>query len=98
MGNLKFFRIKLRDRRTCCNITQTQVSKKTGISYQQFQKYDCACSKISAYILFKLANNANCTITVIAFCIFSLSKFFTIFYNIFCLYEIMNNIFSLISI
>ncbi|MBR1944478.1 MAG: response regulator [Alphaproteobacteria bacterium] len=50
---------QLRDRRIRCNMTLMDVAKKTGISYQQIQKYESACSRISAYLLFKLAHAYN---------------------------------------
>ena len=50
---------QLKDRRLRCNMTLIEVAKKTGISYQQIQKYESACSRISAYLLFKLANAYN---------------------------------------
>ena len=66
INNNKFFDNyigkQLKDRRLRCNMTLMDVSKKTGISYQQVQKYECAYSKISAYVLFKLATAYKCPI------------------------------------
>ena len=66
INNSKFFDNyigkQLKDRRLRCNMTLMDVSKKTGISYQQVQKYESAGSKISAYILFKLATTYKCPI------------------------------------
>ena len=63
INNNKFFDNhigkQLKDRRLRCNMTLVEVAKKTGISYQQIQKYECACSRISAYLLFKLASAYN---------------------------------------
>lgn len=63
INNNKFFDNymgkQLRERRLRCNMTLVEVAKKTGISYQQIQKYESACSRISAYLLFKLANAYN---------------------------------------
>lgn len=63
INNSKFFDSyigrQLKDRRSRCNMTLMEAAKKTGISYQQIQKYECACSRISAYLLFKLASAYN---------------------------------------
>ncbi len=50
---------QLKDRRLRCNMTLMDAAKKTGMSYQQIQKYECAGSRISAYLLFKLATAYN---------------------------------------
>lgn len=53
---------QLRDRRLRCNMTLMDASKKTGVSYQQIQKYESACSRVPAYLLFKLAKAYHSTI------------------------------------
>ena len=59
INNNKFFDNyigkQLKDRRLRCNMTLMEAAKKTGMSYQQIQKYESASSRISAYLLFRLA-------------------------------------------
>lgn len=46
---------RIRQRRTELGMTQDQVGRALGVSYQQIQKYETAANRISASRLFQLA-------------------------------------------
>ncbi len=50
---------KIREARTEANFTLKGMSESLGVTYQQFQKYERGTNRISAKMLFKLANITN---------------------------------------
>tara|TARA_Y100000815_G_scaffold36429_1_gene30148 strand:- start:519 stop:863 length:345 start_codon:yes stop_codon:yes gene_type:complete len=46
---------KLRHFRTLANITQTQLAKELGVSFQQVQKYEIGSNRVSASKLYETA-------------------------------------------
>jgi transcriptional regulator with XRE-family HTH domain len=46
---------QLRRRRRLLGLTQTQVAEAVGVRFQQIQKYECACNRMSGAMLWKLA-------------------------------------------
>ena len=46
---------RLRWRRRMLGITQQQLGQACGVSFQQIQKYECAYSRMSVAMLWKLA-------------------------------------------
>lgn len=47
---------KLKEKRKKFGLTQTELSKQVGISFQQIQKYETGQNRISASMLFKMSN------------------------------------------
>jgi len=47
---------KLKEKRKQFGLTQTDLSKQVGISFQQIQKYETGQNRISASMLFKMSN------------------------------------------
>ena len=47
---------KLKEKRKKLGLTQTELSKQVGISFQQIQKYETGQNRISASMLFKMSN------------------------------------------
>jgi transcriptional regulator with XRE-family HTH domain len=46
---------QLRRRRRLLGLTQAQVAEAVGVRFQQIQKYECACNRMSVSMLWKLA-------------------------------------------
>ena len=46
---------RLKSIRRIKNMSQTEVGKAVGVSFQQLQKYECASNRISASRLYELA-------------------------------------------
>jgi len=50
---------QLRIRRVHSNLSQTELGQKVGLSYQQVQKYESGKNRISASMLYEIANGLN---------------------------------------
>ena len=46
---------KIRRRRRLLGLTQQALAKRCGVSFQQIQKYECAGSRLSVTMLWRLA-------------------------------------------
>jgi transcriptional regulator with XRE-family HTH domain len=46
---------RLRTRRRLLGLTQQRLAAACGVTFQQVQKYECACCRISVAMLWKLA-------------------------------------------
>ena len=54
---------RLRRRRLILGLTQQQLGSKTGVRFQQVQKFECAANKMSAEKLWKFAQALDAPIT-----------------------------------
>ena len=54
---------RLREKRTALNYSQSVVAKRTGVTYQQIQKYESGENRISASRLWLIANILGVEIT-----------------------------------
>ena len=46
---------RLRARRRLMEMTQAQLGRRVGVSFQQIQKYECAAQRMTVAMLWKLA-------------------------------------------
>jgi len=46
---------RLKQRRRMLGITQKGLGRACGVTFQQIQKYECAVSRLSAHMLWKIA-------------------------------------------
>jgi len=54
---------RLRERRRSLELSQQDIARMLGISYQQVQKYECGLNRISAGRLYMLANIMRVTVS-----------------------------------
>ena len=54
---------KIREQRNLAGMTQTELAKKLGISFQQIQKYEIGANRVSASKLFEIAKCFNATVS-----------------------------------
>ncbi|WP_371171625.1 helix-turn-helix domain-containing protein [Aliiroseovarius sp. 2305UL8-7] len=53
---------RIRGRRLLVGMTQQQLAEKSGVSFQQIQKYEMGTNRVSASRLFELAELLQCSV------------------------------------
>lgn len=53
---------QIRDKRSALGLTQMELGRALGISYQQIQKYETGANRVSAGRLYEIALELDCTI------------------------------------
>ena len=54
---------RIRERRVALGLTQSQLAKMIGVTYQQFRKYECGTNRVTAGRLYEIAQGLDTPIT-----------------------------------
>ena len=59
----EFIGIRMRERRQALGISQTNLGKTLGVSFQQIQKYEMGVNRVSAARLFEICKALNVSLS-----------------------------------